>query len=213
MDETNLTPDEIQTLFFETMGTPRNDATMGVFSGERLMNFLSVVAVKNFEKINNQMAREAALRNGATHNLYKTGDQGVPDVILDSNGEVVLGLCKECGAAEAELIDRICNYSRSKDAWAGVVEKVMATMFTQGTPFGAPTPDKVGQAVATSLANKLVANGGKLTEAMTRLTIQAQITASYDEVYKKIPGWPGTMPIASRITAAIVQQAPDKFAA
>jgi hypothetical protein len=37
------------------------------------------------------------------HNLYSDGDQGVPEQIYDSNGSVVLGLCKVCGQAEAEL--------------------------------------------------------------------------------------------------------------
>lgn len=37
------------------------------------------------------------------HDLYKTGDSDAPDVIKDRNGEVVLGLCKRCGKAEAEL--------------------------------------------------------------------------------------------------------------
>jgi hypothetical protein len=38
-----------------------------------------------------------------THLLYKDGDPNAPDSILDSNGQVVLGLCRICGAAEAEL--------------------------------------------------------------------------------------------------------------
>ena len=36
------------------------------------------------------------------HELYQTGDS-CPDVILDDNGEVVLGMCKKCGKAEIEL--------------------------------------------------------------------------------------------------------------
>lgn len=39
------------------------------------------------------------------HDLYKTGDKGAPDAILDRNGEVVLGLCKKCGKAEVELTE------------------------------------------------------------------------------------------------------------
>lgn len=45
----------------------------------------------------------AALREHPVHDLYKTGDKGVPTVICDSNGEVTLGLCKRCGKAEADL--------------------------------------------------------------------------------------------------------------
>lgn len=37
------------------------------------------------------------------HDIYKTGDQGVPPQILDKNGEVVLAMCKKCGKAESEL--------------------------------------------------------------------------------------------------------------
>ena len=39
------------------------------------------------------------------HDLWKDGDFGVPDVLKDRNGQVVLGQCKVCGAAEQELID------------------------------------------------------------------------------------------------------------
>lgn len=38
-----------------------------------------------------------------THNLFKTGDQFVPKAICDRNGEVVLGMCKDCGKGEVEL--------------------------------------------------------------------------------------------------------------
>lgn len=37
------------------------------------------------------------------HDLYKTGDADAPSVIKDSNGEVVLGLCRRCGKGECEL--------------------------------------------------------------------------------------------------------------
>lgn len=37
------------------------------------------------------------------HKLYETKDADRPDAICDSNGEVVLGLCKVCGQAEADL--------------------------------------------------------------------------------------------------------------
>lgn len=39
------------------------------------------------------------------HVLWKDGDFGIPDALKDRNGEVVLGQCKVCGAAEQELID------------------------------------------------------------------------------------------------------------
>lgn len=40
---------------------------------------------------------------GRVHNLYKTGDADAPSVIKDGNGEVVLGLCRDCGKGEIEL--------------------------------------------------------------------------------------------------------------
>lgn len=46
--------------------------------------------------------------NGMTHLLYETGDEGAPAQIKDSNGEVVLGLCRRCGAAEIELDQQSC---------------------------------------------------------------------------------------------------------
>lgn len=38
-----------------------------------------------------------------SHVLYKNGEPDVPDCIKDRNGEVVLGLCRRCGAGEIEL--------------------------------------------------------------------------------------------------------------
>lgn len=40
-----------------------------------------------------------------SHALYETWDADRPRVICDSNGEVVLALCRNCGRAEAELDD------------------------------------------------------------------------------------------------------------
>ena len=37
------------------------------------------------------------------HLLYKNGDSDAPDSIKDSNGEIVLALCRVCGRGEAEL--------------------------------------------------------------------------------------------------------------
>lgn len=37
------------------------------------------------------------------HTLYQTSDDDTPDTICDSNGEVVLGLCRVCGKGEIEL--------------------------------------------------------------------------------------------------------------
>lgn len=37
------------------------------------------------------------------HVLYQDGDKDIPKAILDSNGQVVLGMCKVCRRAESEL--------------------------------------------------------------------------------------------------------------
>lgn len=37
------------------------------------------------------------------HDLYKDGDADIPKQITDSNGQVVLSLCKRCNKAECEL--------------------------------------------------------------------------------------------------------------
>lgn len=50
--------------------------------------------------------------NVASHTLYKRGDVGVPESIRDSNGDVVLGLCKVCGAGEIELEQSRCVGNR-----------------------------------------------------------------------------------------------------
>ncbi len=40
---------------------------------------------------------------GHSHDLYKTGDTDAPAVVLDTNGDVTLGLCRRCGKGETEL--------------------------------------------------------------------------------------------------------------
>lgn len=37
------------------------------------------------------------------HILYEDGDENIPKVIIDRNGQVALDMCKCCGAAEIEL--------------------------------------------------------------------------------------------------------------
>lgn len=41
----------------------------------------------------------------AEHDLYHNGDPDAPAAIKDANGDVVLGLCRRCGRAEAELTE------------------------------------------------------------------------------------------------------------
>lgn len=51
------------------------------------------------------------------HVLYTDEDADRPDVICDSNGQVVLSLCKNCGRGECELDEHpVCDQRRVKDA-------------------------------------------------------------------------------------------------
>lgn len=42
-------------------------------------------------------------KGDSSHDLYTDADQDRPEIICDSTGQVVLGMCKVCGRAEAEL--------------------------------------------------------------------------------------------------------------
>lgn len=50
----------------------------------------------------------------SSHDLWETGEHGVPEQILDWNGEVVLWLCKACGKGEGELLGQPCTGTRLK---------------------------------------------------------------------------------------------------
>jgi hypothetical protein len=52
--------------------------------------------------------------NASTHRCYETGMKGVPDCIKDTNGDVVLGLCMNCGRGEIELEMEPCDFSQAK---------------------------------------------------------------------------------------------------
>lgn len=47
------------------------------------------------------------------HRLYKMSDADAPDSIKDRNGEVVLDLCRDCGAGESQLSE-VCIEKTSK---------------------------------------------------------------------------------------------------
>lgn len=45
------------------------------------------------------------------HDLYATGDEGIPECARDGNGEVTLGICRNCGRGESELDDEpVCDH-------------------------------------------------------------------------------------------------------
>ena len=56
------------------------------------------------------------------HELYSTGDKGVPSSIVDGNGEVTLALCKVCGGAESTL-EKDCPGRRIKNKPVITTEK------------------------------------------------------------------------------------------
>ncbi len=51
------------------------------------------------------------------HDLYKKGDRGVPEQILDRNGDVVLDCCKRCGKAEIELAEPCITEPMQSDCY------------------------------------------------------------------------------------------------
>lgn len=90
---------------------PSND-WVASFSDERdALNLIdkirqfSPAAPKPFIREN----RDLLMRNYVSHELFQTGDPGCPEQALDWNGEVVLGVCKNCGRVEAEL-DEHCDH-------------------------------------------------------------------------------------------------------
>lgn len=60
------------------------------------------------------------------HVLHETGDADNPAVILDSNGEVVLGLCRVCGGGEGQLatscIGRRLTEAEMKMIYDGILD-------------------------------------------------------------------------------------------
>jgi hypothetical protein len=69
------------------------------------------IRVQNDGQITNKMLdleKRLSVRSetaATKHDLYKDGDAGLPEAILDRNGQVVLGLCKRCRRGEADLVE------------------------------------------------------------------------------------------------------------
>jgi hypothetical protein len=74
-----------------------------------------------------QAIAEAEKRNWESHDLYTDADKDRPDVICDSNGQVVLGLCKRCGRGEAEL-ETPCDKAKQEQgkpvAWSDAYDMI-----------------------------------------------------------------------------------------
>lgn len=62
-----------------------------------------VWATRLWDAANPAPQTRAMGKNNPYHDLYKTGDHDAPYTIKDRNGEVVLGLCRNCEKAEIEL--------------------------------------------------------------------------------------------------------------
>jgi hypothetical protein len=84
---------------------------------------------------------------GLKHTLYETSDADRPKEICDRNGEVVLGLCKVCGAAESEL-DRPCDpLSRER----ALFEKAMFEHYLRQRALGVLDPNDEGDGTPEAL--------------------------------------------------------------
>lgn len=57
------------------------------------------------------------MRNKQGHVLWCDSDVDAPSVIKDSNGDVVLGLCKNCGRGEVELQEPCSVEMKAKVYW------------------------------------------------------------------------------------------------
>lgn len=78
--------------------------------------------------------QEKARDNERSHVLFVTGDPKAPGQIKDRNGEVVLGLCTRCGAAEAELAEKPCverMLARAAEAFAKLTPLQKAIEFAR----------------------------------------------------------------------------------
>ena len=56
-----------------------------------------------YEQMNKEWAREYSLKTPPEHDLFQDGDPEIPDIITDANGQVALGMCRRCDAAESDL--------------------------------------------------------------------------------------------------------------
>ena len=61
-------------------------------------------------------------RNYITHSLFETGDTDCPEQAKDRNGEVVLGVCKNCGRIEVDLAEP-CDHRKEIARLKSVIAK------------------------------------------------------------------------------------------
>lgn len=84
------------------------------------------------------------------HDLYTDADVDRPDEICDRTGRVVLGLCKRCGKAEAELVD-LCVPTRGPFADLARGEEGLAPAPAPVEEFAKPrgVPEILSSGIAT----------------------------------------------------------------
>lgn len=75
---------------------------------------LKGIEMRNDQEIVDQTEAQQPAHVTSEHRLYTTSDADRPREICDRNGEVVLGLCKVCGRAEAEL-DKPCTHNAARE--------------------------------------------------------------------------------------------------
>lgn len=97
------------------------------------------------------------------HILFKTEDKDRPDAICDSNGEVVLGLCKVCNRAESEL-------DQDGGECPGVNPSPVTTEEASDEDYVKEL--STNGAVLTSAANRLRKMGGSINNHLASMLVE-----------------------------------------
>ena len=98
---------------------------------ESFQEWLNEHCSQGWDKVDEQAAEISRMkselqdlhkRNYVTHSLFETGDADCPEQAKDRNGEVVLGVCKNCGRIEAELAEP-CDHRKEIARLKAVIGK------------------------------------------------------------------------------------------
>ena len=111
------------------------------------------------------------------HQLWEKGDAGLPTVLTDRNGDVVLGMCRVCGQAEAELEDTCPGYKWPEGARA-LAGEIAAAVFAdesgEGCDISAGLFGPAFSALIGRLARQSSIDLGKLLDDHARLKADAE---------------------------------------
>ena len=111
------------------------------------------------------------------HQLWEKGDAGLPTVLTDRNGDVVLGMCRVCGQAEAELEDTCPGYKWPEGARA-LAGEIAAAVFAdesgEGCDISAGLFGPAFSALIGRLARQSSIDLGKLLADHARLQADAE---------------------------------------